>query len=203
MHHLKFPIALLILIACDLAPAGGERFGPSDDCLAAIACASAVDADNASLYDGAYGQDAECWANAADALRCTQDCQAEIEAQAVSDPTEAACWPGATPEARWLFQAHPLWQFSSTTSKCYDAVATFSGADSGPDFSLSLVFQTGGSTSMESSLDAELAFVAKFAKDGHDYVYSGSFSDDFTKATLESTSDGDPLCAYEGVPGGS
>lgn len=203
MRNLLPIVPLLVTVtACGSSDDTGERFGPSDDCLAAIACASAVDPDNASLYEGAYGQDADCWADADDALECTRQCQAEIDAQAIADPTEMACWPGDTPEARWLFAARPVWQFSDTSGACQDATGTFSATAEGPDFSFSLVFQGGDIHAMQCSLDAELAFACEqFTSNQHEYVYSGTFADDLSVATLDRNVDGALNCVFRGVPG--
>lgn len=203
-----FPIVLLLVTACGSSDSDGDgdddgqRFGPSDACLAAIACASAVDPDNAMLYESAYGQGAACWADAAEALDCARECEAEMEIQAVADPTNRACWLGDTPEARWLFAAVPVWQFANNDDGCFDATGTFSASDEGPDFSFSIVFQNGFTRNMQCSLEADLTFVCeRYTLDGSEYEYSGSFAEDLSEATLRNLVDGAPYCSFNGLPG--
>lgn len=55
---------------------------------------------------------------------------------------------------------------------------------------------------LQCSLDAELAFACEqFTEGQYEFVYSGTFADDLSEATLDRNVNGNPRCVFSGVPG--
>jgi hypothetical protein len=195
-------LALVPVCGCS-SGGGGSSKSVSDDCLLYLECMEVEDPANADLYKSTYGKHGECWsAGASEALDCTQECQAGIEAASLLDPAQTACWKSDLPDAQLLFSAIPIWSFVCTAGDCHDPLGTFSATASGQDFSLSLLWQNGFSLGTQCTIAVDLSFTCDpTTTDTAAYFLDGAFNAEFSESTLNEKINNTPSCTFHGVPG--
>jgi hypothetical protein len=183
--------------------------------VAYVACEAVVDAENQALYEGTYGEGADCWQDDAKALACTKECQAGLQAATAQDPTVSACWIDGQPDMRLIFPTAQDWALVLTNDgRCSSPrTMTFS---SGSTADYLGIYEDETSIHDWQCTETGLDWTCPPAGDGDVVSWTGSFEDGFRAGTMRitvaypstttpSTDTGpsapsDVDCAYSGTP---